>query len=148
MEECVNPNETVMAQRPPWNKKDWKTILDSISSPEDSDAEDELNVMQVQRNARRVAELMHQFVPGLGEGNKDHLKGDTPLGMNNADLIREGLAASMRAQSQHSIERHSRNAVRAAAAPKVNPVPAEQPPVPPPIPETARHPDPEQGVVV
>lgn len=136
-----------MAERPPWNKKNWKNILDSVSSPEDSDAEDELNVMQVQRNARRVAELMHQFVPGLGEG-KSHLKGDTPMGMNNADLIREGLVASMRAQSQHSNERHSRNAVHAAAAPKVNPVPEQQPPVPPPIPETARHPDPEQGVVV
>ncbi len=141
---CEN---TIMAHRQPWNKKDWKSIMGSISSPEDSDAEDELNVVQVQRNARRVAELMHQFVPGLGE-DKSHLKGNTPLGMNNADLIREGLVASMRAQSQHSIERHSRNAVHAADAPKVNPVPAEQPPVPPPIPETARHPDPEQGVVV
>ena len=133
-----------MAERQPWNKKDWKTILDGISSPEDSDEGDELNVMQVQKNARRVAELMHQFVPGLTD--KDHLKGDTPLGMNNANLIREGLAASMRAQSQHSIERHSRSAGRAADA--VNPVPTEAPPVPPPIPATSRHPDPEQGVVV
>ena len=107
-----------MAERPPWNKKNWKNILDSVSSPEDSDAEDELNVMQVQRNARRVAELMHQFVPGLGEG-KSHLKGDTPMGMNNADLIREGLVASMRAQSQHSNERHSRNAVHAAAVARI-----------------------------
>ena len=106
-----------------------------------------MNVVQAQKNARRVAELMHQFVPGLGE-DKPHLKGDTPLGMNNADLIREGLVASMRAQSRHSIEGHSRNAARAVDAPKVNPLPVEQPLVPPPIPETARHPDPEQGVVV
>ena len=134
-------------ERKPWNKKDWKTILDNISSPEDSDADDELNVMQVQKNARRVAELMHNFVPGLGD-SKDHLKGDTPMGMNNTDLIREGLVASMRAQSQHSIEHHSRNAARAADAPKVNPVPVEHPPVPPPIPETSRHREPEQGVVV
>lgn len=118
--------------------------MESISSPEDSDAEDELNVMQVQRNARRVAELMHQFVPGL---DGDHLRGDTPMGMNNASLIREGLAASMRAQSQHSVERHSPNGARAAQAP-VNPVPAERPPAPPPIPEASRHPEPEQGVVV
>lgn len=143
----MKTKQVIMAQRQSWNNKDWKNILDSISSPEDSDADDELNVVQVQRNARRVAELMHQFVPGLGE-NRSHLKGDTPLGMNNTDLIREGLSASMRAQSQHSIEHHSRNAVRAADAPKVNPVPAEHPPVPPPIPETSRHPDPEQGVVV
>jgi hypothetical protein len=132
-------------QRPSWNKKDWKTILDGISSPEDSDEGDELNVMQVQKNARRVAELMHQVVPGLTD--KDHLKGATPLGMNNADLIREGLAASMRAQSQHSIERHSRSAGRGAVA-AANPVPTEAPPVPPPIPAASRHPDPEQGVVV
>tara|TARA_B110001450_G_scaffold256622_1_gene287801 strand:+ start:12026 stop:12436 length:411 start_codon:yes stop_codon:yes gene_type:complete len=136
-----------MTQRPSWNQKNWKTILDSISSPEESDAEDELNVLQVQKNAKRVSELVHQFVPGLAE-DRDHLKGNTPLGMNNAKLIREGLAASMLAQSQHSIEHHSRNAVRAADALRVNPVPVEQPPTPPPIPEASRHLEPEQGVVV
>lgn len=136
-----------MTTRQSWNQKDWKTILDAISSPDDSDAEDELNVMQVQKNARRVAELMHNFVPGLGE-NKDHLKGDTPMGMNNTDLIREGLVSSMHAQSQYSIAHHSRNAERAAGVPTVNPVPTEQPLVPNPIPEASRHPEPEQGVVV
>jgi len=135
-----------MEGRPSWSKKNWKTILDSISSPEDSDAEDELNVIQAQKNTRRVAELMHQFVPGLTDS--DHLKGDTPMGMNNADLIREGLASSMRAQSQYSVEHHSRNAVRAANAKPVNPVPLEAPPVPSPIPESSRHPEPEQGVLV
>lgn len=133
--------------RQPWNKKNWKTILDGISSPDESDADDELNVMQVQKNARRVAQVMHHFVPGLGENN-EHLKGDTPMGMNNADLIREGLVASMRAQSQHSIEHHSRNAARAVDAQMVNPVPVERPPVPPPVPDASRHQEPEQGVVV
>ena len=103
--------------------------------------------MQVQRNARRVAELVHQFVPGLGE-DKSHLKGDAPMGMNNADLIREGLSASMHAQSQHSIEHHSRNVAHAVDAVKVNPVPMEHPPAPPPLPEASRHPEPEQGVLV
>ena len=120
--------------------------MDAISSPEESDAEDEINVMQVRKNTRRVAELMHQFVPGLD--SKNHLKGETPMGMNNTTLIREGLVASMRAQSRHSVERHSQSAEPAERAAVVNPVPLEAPPVPPPIPALSRHAEPEQGVVV
>jgi hypothetical protein len=135
-----------MEGRPSWDQKKWDAIMDSISSPEDSDAEDELNVMQAQKNTRRVSELMHQFVPGLT--SSDHLKGDTPIGMNNTDLIREGLVSSMRAQSQYSVEHHSPNAVRAAAAKPVNPVALEAPPVPSPVPDSSRHPEPEQGVLV
>ena len=65
---CAKPNATIMTQRSPWNKKDWKTILDSISSPEDSDAEDELNVMQVQRNARRVGGVDAPVRSRVGRG--------------------------------------------------------------------------------
>jgi hypothetical protein len=133
-----------MPNKNSWDKKNWNSILDAISSPEASDAEDELNVLQAQRNSRRVAELMHQFVPGLTEAS--HLQGTTAMGMNNPSLIREGLAASMRAQSQYSIEHHSRNAERVAAS--VNPVPQESPPIPAPIPESSSHSEPEQGIVV
>lgn len=115
--------------REAWNTKDWKKVLDAISSPEESDAEDELNVVQVQRNARRVAELMHNFVPGIT--GRDDLKGDVPMGMNNADLIREGLAASMRAQSLYSAANHSQTAERESHASPTNPVPVEQPKLPP-----------------
>jgi len=131
--------------RPTWDTKNWKTIVDSLSSPEDSDAEDELNVIQVQKNARRVAELMHQVVPGLTD--KEHLQGSAPMGMNNANLIREGLVASMNAQSRYAADHHSRS-VGTHDEPLFHPVPEEAPPVPLPIPESSRHPEPEQGIVV
>jgi hypothetical protein len=131
--------------RPTWDTKNWKSIVDSLSSGEDSDAGDELNVMQVQKNARRVAELMHQVVPGLTD--KEHLQGNAPMGMNNAHLIREGLVASMNAQSRYAAAHHSRSAETHDGTP-IHPVPDVAPSVPPPIPESSRHPEPEQGIVV
>ena len=45
--------------------KAWDAILAEESLGEDSDEHDEINVRMVQRNAKRVSELLHQFVPGL-----------------------------------------------------------------------------------
>ena len=45
--------------------KDWSKILAEISSGEDSDTYDDLNVLSVQRNAHRVTELLHGSIPGL-----------------------------------------------------------------------------------
>lgn len=38
--------------------KDWDAIARELSSGEDSDAHDDLNVMSVQKNARRVADMV------------------------------------------------------------------------------------------
>lgn len=73
-----------------WQKKDWKKILESISSGEDSDEGDSLNLQSVQRNAHRVAELVHSSIPGMDESQVRSL----PMGMNK-NFIRESLAASM-----------------------------------------------------
>ena len=44
--------------------KNWEEICRNLSSGSDSDAYDDLNVLSVTKNAKRVAELMHTFVPG------------------------------------------------------------------------------------
>jgi hypothetical protein len=70
--------------------KDWNAIARELSSGSDSDAHDDLNVMSVQRNAHRVAEMVRTVVPGLG--------GDAAFpGMNRPDALREGLAAALAA---------------------------------------------------
>lgn len=68
--------------------KDWASILNGYSSGEDSDAHDEPNVMSLQKNAPRVAELLHAFVPGLDDEDVRR----PPMGMNQPDVIRNGLA--------------------------------------------------------
>ena len=66
--------------------KDWDTILEGMSSGEESDG-DVPNVLAVQKHARRAVELMHACVPGLSPEYCASL----PMGMNNADVIRDGL---------------------------------------------------------
>ena len=75
-----------------WAKKNWDAIAAELSSGEDSDAGDSLNVLAVQRNAHRVAELLHGAVPGLDEGEMRAL----PRGANTIDYLKAGLAAAAR----------------------------------------------------
>jgi hypothetical protein len=76
-----------------WAKKDWDAIAAGLSSGEDSDAGDVPNVLAVQRNAHRVAELLHGAVPGLDEAQMRTL----PRGANTIDYLRAGLASAARA---------------------------------------------------
>lgn len=75
--------------------KNWDAILAELSSGEDSDAHDELNVRSVQKHAQRVADMVRTAVPGLGGG------ADLP-GMNHPDVIRAGLADAIGAASPRS----------------------------------------------
>ena len=75
--------------------KDWNKICAELSSGEDSDEHDSLNVVSVQRNAHRVAELMRGVV--LGDD-----AAAAPKGMNRPDVIRSGLGAAIAAVSPHS----------------------------------------------
>lgn len=75
--------------------KDWDAILRDLSSGEDSDAHDELNVRSVQKNAHRVAEMVRTVVPGLGGA------ASFP-GMNRPDVMRAGLADAIGAASPRS----------------------------------------------
>lgn len=58
--------------------KDWDKIVRELSSPEASDAEDDLNVVSVQKNAKRVVELLQGTIPGMQCASK----AQPPLGMN------------------------------------------------------------------
>jgi hypothetical protein len=80
-----------------WQKKDWEKILKEMSSGEDSDEHDSLNVCSVQKNAGRVTDLLHATIPGLDPSRAKTL----PMGMNRVDFIREGLVDAMIAQSRH-----------------------------------------------
>ena len=80
--------------------KDWTRVLREYSSGEDSDEHDSLNVLSVQRNAHRIAELLHMTVPGL-----DPTEARTPpMGMNSAQFIRRGLSDATAASSLRSRE--------------------------------------------
>lgn len=70
--------------------KNWDAIVRDLSSPESSDAEDDLNVVSVQKNAKRVAEILHGAIPTLDP----NYRGDAPKGMNNLNDLREQLARS------------------------------------------------------
>ena len=68
--------------------KDWDKILREIPTPPDSDAEDELNIMSVQRNAQKVSNIMHHLMPNLDSS----LAGALPRGMNRPDDLARELA--------------------------------------------------------
>ena len=68
--------------------KDWDKIMREYSSPEASDAEDELNIQSVKKNTHRIAEMFENL-----SGLKDNMR-NPPMGMNRLDDIRDGLAAS------------------------------------------------------
>lgn len=72
--------------------KDWSKILAEISSGEDSDEYDDLNILSVQRNAHRVTELLHGSVPGLDPEQMRNL----PRGANKLDFFKAGMAKAMR----------------------------------------------------
>ena len=77
--------------------KDWDKIMREYSSPEASDAEDEVNIQSVKKNTHRIAEMFENL-----SGLKDKMR-TPPMGMNRLDDIRDGLAASAREVS-HRID--------------------------------------------
>jgi hypothetical protein len=81
-----------------WSSKNWDTILKDYSSGEDEDAHDSLNIVSVQKNARRVSELLHSMIPGLDPEECRNL----PKGMNGADFFRNKLSESLKKQGRHS----------------------------------------------
>lgn len=80
-----------------WQKKGWSEILNEYSSGEDSDEYDSLNVCSVYKNAGRVTDLLHATMPTLDPSRAKSV----PMGMNNVNVIREGLVDAMLARSHH-----------------------------------------------
>lgn len=107
------------AEKGGWDRKNWDQIARELSSGEDSDAGDSLNVMSVVRNAHRVAELMHGALPGLDATQMR----TPPRGMNGVDFIRDGLAAA-------TAEGARRSGARRASPPSASSGRAPPPPAP------------------
>lgn len=119
--------------------KDWDAILRDLSSGEDSDAHDELNVRSVQKNAHRVAEMVRTVVPGLGGAAAFP-------GMNRPDVMRAGLADAIGAASPRSRgpsaappsrDAHQKEEEVAHVETKAQDAPAETPRASPASPEGA-----------
>ena len=64
-------------------KKDWDRIMREIPTPPDSDEEDSLNVVSVQKKAKRVTELIHSAIPGMDP----RFAGAPAKGMNTTSLL-------------------------------------------------------------
>lgn len=115
-----------------WQKKDWSEILKEYSSGEDSDEHDSLNVCSVQKNAGRITDLLHATVPVLDPSRAKSL----PMGMNNVDVIREGLVDAMLARSRH-LRGFPAASADASVGTDVSP--------PPPLPPSSSAPPPSAG---
>jgi hypothetical protein len=102
---------------PPRTNKNWEQIVRELSSGEDSDAHDELNVMSVQKNAHRVAQLLHAAVPGLEQTGRAAF---VPSGMNRLDrtAFTDGLLAASRAVAAAQTPAAPAAASAPAAAPR------------------------------
>jgi hypothetical protein len=77
--------------------KDWDRIARELSSPDSSDAEDGLNVISVQKNARRVSEILHSVLPESPFVSPD---ASPPMGMNRFSALRDQLTKAY-VESQH-----------------------------------------------
>ena len=71
-----------------------------IETPPDSDAEDEMNIQTVKKNAKRVTELLHQMMPNL-DPSMIPTEMSPPLGMNRPDIMRAMLASSASKSGRH-----------------------------------------------
>lgn len=94
--------------------KDWDRICRELSSPESSDADDELNLPMMQKRTPRVAELVDQM---LGQAPRS----TPPKGMNTVDSInpfkdRSVLEGAMRTSAAIVIQRAVRKASGASSA--------------------------------
>lgn len=60
--------------------KDWNKIVRELSDPEDSDDGDELNEVMVRKNAQKLADVMHHYLPGLDASEAQSVPATTALG--------------------------------------------------------------------
>jgi hypothetical protein len=105
-------------------QKNWDAICRELSSGEDSDEHDSLNVVKVQRNAHRVAELLRGVV--LGDD-----AAAPPKGMNNADALRKHLFTGGHAGAAPVASPHSAAPATPAGAAEGTTTPRVVPPTPP-----------------
>ncbi|NDB85159.1 MAG: hypothetical protein EB127_21030 [Alphaproteobacteria bacterium] len=87
--------------------KEWDNIMRNISSPENSDADDDVNILSIQRSTPKVVQLMQHIVPGLSA----NVDAPMPMGMNSTQFIRDGISSTVNAvsdsHSQAKMPEHS-----------------------------------------
>ena len=83
--------------------KDWDKIVRELSDPEDSDEGDVLNEVMVRKNAQRLADVMHHYLPGLDPSNAQSEPRTTPLGTT---MLRDALqrASQVGLGPQHGVD--------------------------------------------
>ena len=81
-----------------WSDKNWGRIAAELDDGAESDDGDSLNVVSVQRNAQRVAELVRTLRPDVKPDNVDVAP---PMGTNSPALMRGDLAKAMNDVSRH-----------------------------------------------
>ena len=86
--------------------KDWSKICSELESPPDSDAEDEVNVQSVAKNARKVSDILHHIIPSLDASNASGL----PKGVNNLSSFAASFteAATRAARVEQHADRQSK----------------------------------------
>lgn len=80
--------------------KDWDKICKSIETPPDSDAEDELNVQMVKKNAKRISDVLHLAMPMLDSKHAS----STPRGVNRVDAFASNLSGAANVTALSSCE--------------------------------------------
>ena len=93
----------------------------NYSSGEDSDENDTPNIVSFQKNARRNAELIRQFVPHM---NPEHASGIPPMLMKNPYVMHEDLLRSGFFSSHRSSEPPEGPASAVSAEPLETPSPS------------------------
>lgn len=118
--------------------KNWDKIVSELSSGDESDAGDDLNVMSVQKNAHKVVQMLHAMMPGLEEGAKIvHGVGSSsdaycPPGMNRTAPLTAGISAAIDATtSLHASEQMQEEQVASSSVPCPPPALASKPDVSP-----------------
>lgn len=76
----------------PRTVRDWDKIMASLSSPESSDAEDELNVLSVQKNAQKVADLLHHHILGQDPyRSANTVVPELPRGLKDLEALKQSM---------------------------------------------------------
>jgi hypothetical protein len=73
--------------------KDWDKIAKSLPSPSDSDEEDGVNIVKVQKNAQMISDRLQHLLPGLDPAFRR--PGDEPSQLRSSAEFKESIRKSL-----------------------------------------------------
>ena len=74
-------------------KKDWDKIVRELEHVADSDEDDCLNEVMVKKNAQKIADALHHYIPGLDPEMARSVPMTTALGTS---FLRDGLKDALK----------------------------------------------------